>query len=145
MAHVLGLDGKAYRNTSVWATPVWDEITNLTNVTLNLEKATADVTTRGGGGFRQTVGTLKDGTVESEMIYDTADADFTEVQTNFFSNTPMDLAFMDGDIAVPGQQGLRALFDVTNFSRDEQLEDAMRVPVTFRVTIGQTPYWLTTT
>lgn len=143
MALVLGKDGKAYRNTGTFGAPVWDEIPNMTNVELNMEKATADVTTRGSGGWRQRVGTLKDGEVTSEMIYDTADADFTALQTAFFADTPIEMAFMDGNIATSGNQGLRATFDIINFSRNEQLEDAMRVPLSLMVSYGTTPSWMT--
>ena len=47
----LGLDAKLYRNTSVYATPTWDEITNIRDLTLNLEAGEADVTTRGNNGW----------------------------------------------------------------------------------------------
>jgi hypothetical protein len=36
----------------------------------------ADVTTRGNAGWRATVATLKDGSIEFEMVWDTGDADF---------------------------------------------------------------------
>ena len=60
MAVKLGLDAKLFRNTGTFATPTWNEITNVRDVTLNLEAGEADVTTRGNNGWRATVATLKD-------------------------------------------------------------------------------------
>lgn len=46
-------------------------------MTLSLETGEADVTTRANSGWRATVGTLKEASVEFEMVWDTADAGFT--------------------------------------------------------------------
>jgi hypothetical protein len=73
MAVKLGLDAKLYRNTGTYAAPVWNEIKNVKDVTLNLEAGEADVTTRGNNGWRATVATLKDGSIEFEMVWDSAD------------------------------------------------------------------------
>lgn len=144
MALVLGLDAKAYRNTGTWASAVWVLVDNLKDVTINLESGDADVTTRGGGGFRQSVATLKDGSVDFQMIWDTADAQFTALQTAFFANSSVEMAFMDGLIATTGSQGLHADFSVTNFSRSEALEEALIVDVSLKITKSDnTPEWLT--
>jgi hypothetical protein len=63
----LGLDAKLYRNTGTYAAPVWNEVKNVKDLTLNLEAGEADVTTRGNNGWRATLATLKDGSVEFEM------------------------------------------------------------------------------
>ena len=39
----LGLDAKLFQNTGTYATPTWDEITNVRDLTLNLEAGEADV------------------------------------------------------------------------------------------------------
>ena len=44
MAVKLGLDAKLFHNTGSYATPTWDEITNVRDLTLNLEAGEADVT-----------------------------------------------------------------------------------------------------
>jgi len=75
MAVKLGLDAKLYRNTGTFAAPAWNEIKNVKDVTLNLEAGEADVTTRGNAGWKATVATLKDGSIEFEMVWDTADDD----------------------------------------------------------------------
>lgn len=55
----------------------WTELTNVRDVTLSLETGEADVTTRANAGWRATVATLKEASVEFEMVWDTADAGFT--------------------------------------------------------------------
>ncbi|GIW85731.1 MAG: hypothetical protein KatS3mg108_0055 [Isosphaeraceae bacterium] len=139
MAVKLGLDAKLYRNTGTFASPAWNEIANVKDVTLNLEAGEADVTTRGNAGWRATVATLKDGSIEFEMVWDTADADFAAIRDTFLNRGAMEFAVMDGPMNVPGSQGLRATCMVTNFSRNESLEEAITVSVTVKPTFSVNP------
>ena len=139
MAVRLGLDAKLYRNAGTPGTPAWNEITNVKDVTLSLEAGEADVTTRGNAGWRATVATLKDGSIEFEMVWDTEDADFAAIRDTFLNRGAMEFAVMDGDIAVSGSQGLRATCVVTNFSRNEALEEAITVSVRVKPTFSVIP------
>jgi predicted secreted protein len=130
MARKLGMEAKLYRNTGNYASPTWSEVANVRDLTMNTEKGSADVTTRGNSGWRAMAGTLKDLSVEFEMVYDTADEDFTAIQTAFMDNDQVEFAVMDGDIAEAGTQGIRATFEVMNFSQSEPLEEAIIVSVT---------------
>ena len=47
MAKKIGLEAKLYRNTGTYESPSWSEMTNVRDLTLNVEKGEADVTTRG--------------------------------------------------------------------------------------------------
>ena len=80
MSVKLGMDAKLYRNDGTYEVPDWVEMTNVKDLTLNNEKGEADVTTRASNGWRATVGTLKDGSVEFEMVWDTEDESFTAIQ-----------------------------------------------------------------
>jgi predicted secreted protein len=139
MSVVLGLNAKLYRNTGSYATPTWDLVDNVKDLTLNLEKGEADVTRRASAGWRETVGTLKDASIEFQMVWDTEDEDFTAIKDAFFNNTSIEFAVMDGDIEVAGSQGLRATMDVINFSREENLEEALTVSVTIKPTFAANP------
>ena len=142
----LGLDAKLYRNTGTYETPTWVEMTNVKDLTLNLESGEADVSTRGAGGWRATVATLKDGSIEFEMVWDTEDAGFTAIQQAWFGNTSIEFAVMDGDITTSGSQGLRATFSITKFSRNEPLEEALSVSVSAKPTYAaNAPEWMTVT
>ena len=61
----------------------WTALGNTRDVTLNLEAGEADVTTRANAGWRATVATLKEASVEFEMVWDTADAGFTAIKNAF--------------------------------------------------------------
>ena len=109
------------------------------DVTLSLETGEADITTRANAGWRATVGTLKEASVEFEMVWDTADAGFTAIKDAFFNNAVIGLQVLDGDAG----EGLEADFSITNFSRSEQLEEALTVSVTAKVTYdGTAPSWI---
>ncbi|GIW89563.1 MAG: hypothetical protein KatS3mg108_3887 [Isosphaeraceae bacterium] len=144
MAIKLGLDARLYRNTGTYAAPVWNEIKNVKDVTLNLEAGEADASTRGSLGWRATVATLKDASIEFEMVWDTADDDFAAIRDAFLNRAGIEVAVMDGDITVSGSQGLRALCVISNFSRNEPLEEAITVSVTAKPTFSvNPPAWMT--
>ncbi len=140
----LGMDAKLYRNTGSYASPVWNEVQNVRDVTLNLEAGEADVTTRGNAGWRANIATLRDAGLEFEMVWDSADDNFTAVRTAFLSNGSVEFAVLDGDIETTGVQGLRATMAITNFSRSEPLEEAITVSVTAKPTYADhPPEWMT--
>lgn len=151
MAIVLGKDGKLeYVATPVTPFPATglpagsQTYGNCRDVTLNLEKNLADITTRDGNGWRQQVGVLKDGTVTFQAIWDTTDAIFTAIKDAWLNDTTVCFAVLDKNTA--GGQGLYAEFSVSNFTRNEALEEAMTVDVTLVPTRGQvviTPEWVT--
>jgi predicted secreted protein len=146
MAIRLGIDCKLYfNNGGDWAAPTWQEIGNARDVNLSLETGEADVTTRGNAGWRATLATLKEGSIEFEMIWDTEDDAFAAFQQAYFSNAPIEVAAMDGDVAASGSSGLHAEFSVTNFSRNEPLEEAVTASVTIKPTYSaNAPEWLET-
>lgn len=140
----LGMDAKLYRNTGTYASPTWNEVKNVKDVTLNLEAGSADVTTRGNGGWRANIATLKDASLEFEMVWDTADDDFAAIRTAFLGNSTVEFAVLDGPAATAGSQGLRATMAITNFSRAEPLEEAIKVSVTAKPTYADhPPEWMT--
>ena len=144
MGAKLGLQAKLYRNTGTYAVPVWVEVQNAKDVTLNLETGEADVSTRANNGWRATLPTLKEASVEFEMVWDTDDAGFAAIQTAFFSNAPLEFAVMDGAITQTGSQGLRATMGVTKFTREEPLEEAIKAAVTLKPAYAaQAPEWMT--
>jgi len=136
MAIKLGMEAKLYYGTA--GATANTELINVKDVTLNLETGEADVTTRGNQGWRATVATLKNGTVEFEMIWDTGDAGFAAIKDAYFNNTAIALAILDG----ANGEGLDADFSITNFSRNEPLEEAITVSVTAKPTYStRAPAW----
>jgi hypothetical protein len=144
MAFVLGLNAKLYRNTGTFGTPVWDLVTNVRDLRLNLEKGEADVTTRGGNGCEQIVATLKSATIEWGMLWDTGDTDFNAIRDSFLNDTTVEFLVLDGLVATPGSQGLRAICMVNRFTRNENLREALTVDVAAKPTYNaNAPSWFT--
>jgi hypothetical protein len=142
MAIRLGLNAKLYRNTGTYGSPSWNEIGNVKDVTLNLESAEADVTVRANNGWRATVPTLKDASVEFEMVWDTADEDFQAIRDAYLNNATLEVLALDGPVSgagSTGNQGLRAACTVTGFSRSEPLEEALSVSVTVKPAYSVNP------
>lgn len=141
----LGMDAKLYYKAGGQeGTGAWTELSNAKDVTLNMEKGEADVTTRANNGWRATAATLKEASVEFEMVWDTADAGFTAIKDAFLNNTVVGLQVLDGPTAgTPAGQGLQADFNITNFTRNEPLEEAITVSVTAKVAYSATaPSWI---
>jgi len=119
----------------------WNELTNTRDVTLNLSKSEAGVTTRGNDGWRATKGALKDASIDFEMVHDPDDAGFSVIMDAFLNGTVIGLAAMDGAIATG--TGLQADCEILNFTRTEALEEALKVAVTAKPTYSaDAPRWL---
>ena len=94
-------------------------------------------TTRATQGWKASVATLKEASLEFGILYDTEDADFTAFQEAYFSNTPIALFITDGN-----DHGLDADFSITGFSVEQPLEEALTVSVTAKPTAStRAPVW----
>jgi hypothetical protein len=144
MAIRLGMEAKLYYKVGgQGGAGGWVELSNVRDVTLTLETGEADVTTRANQGWRATVATLKEASVEFEMVWDTGDAGFTAIKDAYLNNDIIGLQVLD-DTEPNGGQGLQADFMITTFSRSEALEEAITVSVTAKVTYSATPpSWIT--
>lgn len=124
------------------------ELTNVKNVTLTIDTAEADVTTRATEGWRASVPVLKNSTVDFTMLWDAEDASFANVQEAFNQRTYIHLAILDGDATTSTSgyriQGLYAPFSVMNCSRNETLEDALTATVSVKPAnvSGYAPEWV---
>lgn len=118
-------------------------ITNVKDVNLNMDKGEADVTTRASGGWKQTIDSLKDASVEWSMVWDTTDTAMNAIATAFFGNTTIAMAVMDGPYATTGSQGLVSFMTVTKFERKEPLAEAIMVDIAVKPGPGATPAWYT--
>jgi len=138
MAIKLGLDAKLFRGTA--GTQGTIEVTNVKDVSLSLESGEADVTTRKAKGWKLSVATLKEASLEITILYDTEDEDFLAFKEAYFSNTPLSLFITDGDTTA---HGLDADFSVTGFTVDQPLEEAVTVKVTAKPTASdRAPVWV---
>lgn len=151
MAQVLGIDAVIWiaEPTSGGSEGTYAELTNVRNVTLSLETAEADVTTRANNGWRATTPTLKDASIEFEMIYDSADSNgFVRVKNAFLNDTDLWVKVLDGTTRTTGGlgdddsgNGLVAKVRVNNFSINQSLEEAVTASVSLKPTYGTAPTW----
>jgi len=144
MAQVLGLDAKLWiaEPAADGSEGTYAVVNNVRNVSLSLETAEADVTTRANEGWRATTPTLKDASIEFEMIYDTDDTDgFGKVQAAFLGDSDLWVKVLDGGTLESDGSGLVAKCRVTNFSINQSLEEAVTASVSLKPTSGTAPTW----
>lgn len=127
MAITLGMNCVMYRGTA--GSTAATEMTNVTDVTVSMGKDVADVTTRGNNGYKAEAPTLKAGTVEFSMLWDTTDDDFLAIINAYLNDTAIALFPSDG-----AGSGLDGDYAITDFSQSQALSEAVTVSVTASLT-----------
>ena len=131
----LGMNAKLYYGAA--GASAATEMGNVKDVTLTLEAGEADVTTRANQGWRATAPTLRECSVEFEMVWNPSDAGFTAIKTAFLTAGMVALKILDQ----AGGQGPDGDFSITAFSRNEALEEAVTVSVTAKLSVFRS--WVT--
>jgi hypothetical protein len=125
---ILGKDAKTYYGTK--GSTASTELTNIRDASLSMERGEADVTTRANQGWRATAPTLRSATFEFTMVWDPDDAGFAAIRDAYLSDGgTVALLVLDKE----GGQGPDADWSITNFARDESLEEALTVNVTAKM------------
>jgi hypothetical protein len=138
---LLGMNAKIYQGPTGTALASLDEMGNVKDVSLSLEAGEADVTTRANQGWRATAPTLRECTAEFEMLWKPGDAGFDAVKTAFLTAGTIRLAVLtgprsaDGTTPETGTEGPLGDFSITNFSRNEPLEEGVTVSVTAKLAV----------
>jgi len=130
---LLGMNAKIYQGPAGTVLASLTEMDNVKDVSLTLEAGEADVSTRANQGWRATAPTLRECSAEFEMLWKPGDAGFEAIKTAFLSSTPLRLAVLTGESATSGTEGPLGDFSITNFSRNEPLEEAVMVSVTAKL------------
>jgi len=129
MATIIGQNCALYYGTSGSTADTLVE--NVKDLSFDLSTGEADVTTRGSGGWREFIATLKEGGATFDILWDTDDAFFTALKTAFLANGLVAMLILDKTIA-DGGQGLDADMMVSSFTRNETLDDAVTASVTVK-------------
>ncbi|MBI1373634.1 MAG: hypothetical protein GC159_12970 [Phycisphaera sp.] len=132
---LLGMNAKIYQGAAGAALNTLTEMDNVKDVTLTLEAGEADVTTRGNQGWRATAPTLRACSAEFEMLWKPGDPGFEAIKTAFLTSGALRLAVLTGDSAASGTEGPLGDFSITNFSRNEPLEEGVTVSVTAKLAV----------
>jgi len=132
--YVLGMNAGLYQGTAEETDPtLMTEVDNVRDVTLTMEAGEADITTRGNAGWRATAPTLRECSVEFQMVWRPGDTVFEAIKTAFLTAGTVALAVLDQKRTVVGAQGPLGDFSITNFSRNESLEEAIVADVTAKL------------
>jgi hypothetical protein len=126
---ILGMDAKIYYGSS--GSTASNEMSNVKDVTLTCDAGEADITTRANSGWRATRATLKECSVEFEMLYDPDDAGFVAIRDAYLGSDIVALLVLTEE----GGEGPDADFAITSFSRSEALEEAVSVKVTAKLSV----------
>ena len=124
MAHVLAENAILFRNTGTYASPVWDAVSQVKDLSVTQSKGEVDVTTRASGGYVEIVDGLKDASIEFSILYDTTDTDFAAILAAYHANTAIDFFVADG-AAATGTEGLRAACLISQANLSETLGEAL--------------------
>ena len=108
------------------------EITNVKDLTVSLEKAEADASTRANNGWRATVGTLKDASIEFAVLNKEGDSAFGMLQGLWSSGDPCDVGISDAGGT------LTLTCEVVNFNVNQNLEEVISADVTLKPTQSTT-------
>lgn len=135
---LLGMNAKIYQGASVSDASTLDpstlsEMGNVKDVTLSLEAGEADITTRANSGWRATAPTLRECSCEFEMVWKPGDVGFEAIKSAFLTAGTVALAVLTGAHNESGAEGPVGNWSITNFSRNEALEEAVTVSVTAKL------------
>jgi predicted secreted protein len=134
MEFVLGKDCKAYYGAADATLQTLTELSCVKDGTVDCETGTADVSTRACGGWKATAATLRDMSVELDLVYKPGDAGYKALRDAWLNGTQVCLALLTGAKVVAGSEGPHGNFSVTKFSRGEPLEEGVSVKATAKLT-----------
>ena len=136
----ISLDGKLYYCAAgIGGVPTWTEIKIVRDMTVTISKGEADVSSRGGGGWKAVVGTMKELVIDFEIVYDPEVAAVAALLDAFLNGTALGLAAMNGDIETAGTQGMWADCAILKFDEKEPLEGAVTIGITAKSTYSANP------
>lgn len=117
-----GLDCYFYRNTGSHASPTWNEVSCVRDLTLPKKKTRSEFSSRGTGGYKAFRGAMKELDVQGEVIRDHSDADYLALLDSFENDTILDCLFLDGPVDTAGSKGWRLQMIVFDISDKEPLD-----------------------
>jgi len=133
-APVVGKDCKLYMNGGTHATPTWTEITKAINVSANLGKGEADVSSR-ETSWKLAKGALKE--LEISFTYRHKAGDdtvFDALLAAYLADTAVEFAVMDAAITESGAQGPRACCEIFSMNLTQELENSSEYEFTLKPT-----------
>jgi len=137
----LGLDCRIYYNAGAFNAPAWVLIPHVKDLSIGLTTGEADVSTRGTGGWRAIAQTLKELSIEFKIQAVIGDNTFNALRLTWFERDSIDVLVLDDERTAAGAQGLRAVCQCVDFSREEPLEEGVTYNVVLKATLVTPPVW----
>jgi hypothetical protein len=146
MALKSGLQLYTYNLAGTIATPTTYNLFNyVRDESVDMDRTEVDASSRASVTFRQFVPGLSNGNVETQIMHLPGDTIFDAIQSAFFNNTTLLMAFVDGPLQSGDERhgetgtisvaGLWGAFYVTNFTEQRALEDAQVHDIRFSPTL----------
>ena len=137
----LGFECTMFVNTGTYATPIWRELDTVTNTSLVVQNAVADVSMRRGKGWASEMNALTRLPIQVEAIYEKNNVDLEQFFDAAVTKRDfLDVLFLDGPLVAPvggvASEGLRFWANVSDWERGEELENAVAVSFT----LGTAPF-----
>ena len=121
---VPGFECKAYHNTGTNAVPVWDEMVNVVDASVDLTKTKVD-TSRRVSKWKFSKGGQLEGDITLKFMHTIgSDSDFDALRASYIDGTAVQIAIMDQAIATSGAEGLWAFCEVFGIPYSQDLDDA---------------------
>ena len=124
-----------YRNTGTYGTPVWVQVSNRRDFTLNGTTVEADASDA-DSGVEETVVVARGYELSGNIRWADSAADWEILRAAYDADprTPIEFAVMYGPIATTGSTGRRITCDVTQFSESYAFKDILAADVTLKPT-----------
>lgn len=150
MAIKRGKDCKAYiqarpaANVTDWAALVWaTALVNIETLTINMQKDSEEINNRSDTGFKTEVTGNKSANVSFTTYFDESDPVIELLETAYFDDSLLAGFFTTGSAIKAGTRGLRALYNVKNFSMEQPSNGSVKVSVEMSAAYDTTftPSW----
>lgn len=126
----VGMDCKLYAHeTANTALASMTEVTQAIDVTIPNSRGLADLTPRGNSGWRKQKPTLGEMTIEFTMLWGSDVAILNNLRDAYLNRTTIDLCALSGSRDTGGNEGPRGTFYISQFGRNEPLEEGVTIDV----------------
>lgn len=140
---LVGRACKLYRNTVYAngapdeATPTWSEVSIIKDARYSITGQTADVTVRRHGTVKREETVLNEVSVDFDIRVPRdklSSPDYVAFRDAQMNHTPIELALCNQDITLDGTEVFRVVCDITSFSEEQPLGDAVKISITAKAT-----------
>lgn len=121
----LGFKGTVNNNTGTYGTPVWSNLTLISDCTLGASIKEAAASMR-AYGVELTEPTMFGLEINGKIRSDDSDTNgYIALETAFLARAPLDVLILDGGVAVNGSRGFRADWKVFKWEEEEGLDGVL--------------------